>query len=159
MSLALGTRSCGAERVGGQQSFRPRLSPTQPSLELTTRVGAHLLRVLRAQGGPGRGVTRLGAVPTLKKRSRGYNVGLKPWEQLQGWWPGCDLRDRLPGRRGHPCPARPPVRGLTAPKWETGVPEVRRAASLALHVVCPRSWFLSLSWLCPQSCGRELRQK
>lgn len=56
VSPALGTHSCRAERVGGQQSFRPCLSPTQPSLELTTRMGAHPLCALRAQGGPGWGV-------------------------------------------------------------------------------------------------------
>ena len=31
-------------------------SEWSPSLELTTRMGAHPLHVLRAQGGPGRGV-------------------------------------------------------------------------------------------------------
>lgn len=56
VSPALGTHSCRAERVVGQQSFRPCLSPMQSSLELTTRMGAHPLHALRAQGGPGRGV-------------------------------------------------------------------------------------------------------
>lgn len=72
-------------------------------------------------------------------------------------WPSCDLRARLLGRRGHPCPARPPARGLTALKWEIGVPGARRAAGLTLHMVCPGSWVLSLIWLCPQSHRRELR--
>lgn len=72
-------------------------------------------------------------------------------------WPSCDLRARLLGRRGHPCPAQPPARGLMALKWEIGAPGARRAAGLALHMVCPGSWVLSLIWLCPQSHRRELR--
>ena len=84
MSLALGTDSCEAERAGGQQSCRPHLSPTQPSLELTAMWSPRSMYSGRTVGGPGRGVTRLGAVSTLKKRSRGYDVGPRSQEQLQG---------------------------------------------------------------------------
>ena len=84
MSLALGTHSCEAERAGGQQSCRPSLSPMQPSLELTASWSPCSMYSGRTVGGPGRGFTRLGAVPTLRKRSRGYDVGPRSREQLQG---------------------------------------------------------------------------